>query len=249
MLAGLRRVFAAFFPLYGLIVAAERALAFAARARERELAASRLESHLHRARLENLRAQLRPHFLFNALHAISALMGRDLRRARQMMAQLSELLRLSLEGGDEHLVALSRELETLTAYVALQELRFGDRLDVAVDVEPSVRDLPVPRILLQPLVENCIHHALERRSGSCRVGVEARRRDDRLVLRVADDGPGFGERRTEGVGLGNTRARLAALYGDAATLRTANRPTGGAEVTVELPVAAPGLRREEEVQG
>lgn len=231
--------FATFLPFYATIVAAERAYSHARHARERDLRASRLEALLHQAQLERLRSQLHPHFLFNALHAISALMGRDVRTARRMMAQLSELLRLSLEGDDEHLVPLGRELELLAIYVALQEARFGDRLRVEVDAPPAAREIPVPRLVLQPLVENSVHHALELRRSPCRVEVTARLVDDRLALRVCDDGPGFHGEVREGIGLGNTRQRLAALYGDAASFAVTNGESGGAEVTIELPLVPP----------
>ncbi|HEX2254059.1 MAG TPA: histidine kinase [Thermoanaerobaculia bacterium] len=242
----LSRVFGMGLVIYAALVAAFHALAWSRDLRERAVRESRLEARLAEARLAHLSAQLHPHFLFNSLHAISALMARDVPAARQMMAQLSELLRHALAGGGEHEIPLDEELDLLGRYVELQRLRFGDRLVVRLDVEPAARPVPVPRLLLQPLFENAIRHGIERRAGGGTVALTARRvvgaaeggGGERLVLTVCDDGPGLPppERLREGVGLGNTRQRLAQLYGAGHRFAVGEAPGGGTRIVLEIPV-------------
>lgn len=230
-----RSAFAAMLLVYWMIVLAERAIAASRRARVRELEALRLEARLQESQLENLRAQLHPHFLFNALHAISALMRKDVPAARTMMARLSDLLRLSLDTRGDHLVPLSREVELLETWVGLQTMRFGERLEVSLDIDPRAKSVPVPRLILQPLAENSVRHGLEARSGGCRISIRAALSNGSLHLQVVDDGPGFPAEVRERIGLGNTRQRLAALFGEGASLDVRNRPEGGAEVNVVIP--------------
>ncbi len=206
---------------------------------ERELRASRLETQLARARLDALRMQLNPHFLFNALNAVSAQVraGRNA-AAVTMIGGLGDLLRYALDTDEEPLVPLWRELAFLDRYLDIERVRFADRLSVAVDVPAELREALVPPLLLQPLVENAVRHGIARRDLPGRIEVLAGRRDGRLVLTVRDDGvglagspPGGGT----GVGLANARARLAALYGEGWTLEVDERPEGGVEVVVEVP--------------
>lgn len=206
---------------------------------ERQAAA--LEARLHEARLQNLRSQLDPHFLFNALHAISALMGRDIVQARRMIARLSDLLRLSLSRRDAQRIPLDQELEMLALYLDVQRLRFGDRLQVELDVEPAARRARIPALTLQPLVENAVHHGVERRADAGRLQVRIRARDG-LRIEVIDDGPGFAPGAVDGIGLGNLRARLEGLYGRRAALSWANADPG-ARVVVDLPLEEAGCDR------
>jgi two-component system, LytTR family, sensor kinase len=210
-------------------------------ARRRALGESILRGNLLEARLEGLEARLQPHFLFNTLNAISGLMGRDVPAARSALAQLSDLLRGVLDDDGGRVIRLEDELTILMRYVDLLRLRFGDRLRLEIDIPEALHTLAVPRLLLQPLVENAVVHGLERHREGGRIHLSARQEaaGERLVLRVEDDGvgPATGTVR-EGLGLGTTRARLEALYGDQAGIRLTSGEDGGAVVEVWLPAEA-----------
>jgi len=226
------------YVIYWAIVAAVHALAYYRAGRDQELRASQLEARLADARLQLLKMQLHPHFLFNTLNTISELVHEDPATADRMIASLSQLLRESLDAGTADRVPLRRELDLLDRYVEIQRARFGARLDVAVEIEAAdVRDALVPPLMLQPLVENSIRHGLAARVTAGRIRVRAMRRGDRLVLEVQDDGAGLdphgGTR--EGVGLGNTRARLQQLYGDAHLVEIRNAEGGGTLVRLTMP--------------
>ena len=221
---------------YTIVVAIGQALDYQRRLRERERRESQLEASLATARLEALRMQLQPHFLFNTLHAISALMHRDVEAADRMMARLSDLLRLTIDGDREAEVPLQREIEFLEGYVEIQQARFGERLRVTLEVAPETLDARVPHLFLQPLVENAIRHGLSDRAAGGTVAVTSCRAGERLRVTVRDDGvglPAAGLR--EGLGLANTRARLEALYAAAQRFEIASAPGGGTVVTVEVP--------------
>lgn len=225
------------FTIYLALVGGYHAVRYYRAFREREVASLRLETQLAQARLETLRGQLQPHFLFNTLHAISALMEEDVPAARRMMARLSTLLRFSLDQDPGREIPLEKELELLRIYLEIQQTRFGDRLGVQWEVEPDVSACPVPYLILQPLVENAIQHGLEPRPGPGRLEIAAAVRDGRLRLSVRDDGVGLENRGPrEGIGLANTRDRLQNLYGTEASLRLRDREGGGTEVAVEIPV-------------
>ena len=232
-----RGSFIVFLPVYGIIVTGVLAWNYYQDTQERTLQQSQLQAALASARLDALRDQLQPHFFFNSLHAVSALMSEDVPAARRMMRRLSELLRLTLEEGP-HEVSLERELEILGMYVDIQEIRFGDRLEVEYRITPDTKTLLVPRFLLQPLVENSIKHGLATRGGAGRITVEAERSDEALHLCIRDDGPGFatgeGPRR-HGIGLRNTKARLEHLYGADYSLKCENAADGGAMVLITVP--------------
>jgi two-component system LytT family sensor kinase len=204
--------------------------------------AAELHAQLAEARLAALRTQLNPHFLFNTLHAVSTLVERDPRGVRRMIARLSELLRSSLEEGDEQEVPLEQELAFLTRYLEIMQIRFQGRLVVDTQVDPNVMDALVPALILQPLVENAVKHGVSKGAGTGTIEIRAYRdADDRVVvLAVRDNGPGLegtGDAPpAEGVGLANTRARLEQLYGleQGLTLRAA--PDGvGLVAEVRLP--------------
>jgi two-component system, LytTR family, sensor kinase len=219
------------------IVAVVHAYHYHAYFRERELKASRLEAQLALARLEVLKMQLHPHFLFNTLNAISALMHRDVDAADRMISLLSDLLRLSLDKDDRHQVSLRSELEFLDRYLAIEKIRFRDRLLVEMDVDPPCLGAQVPRLILQPLVENSIRHGIALHSSAGLVAIRARRKGNRLDLSVSDDGPGLDGNRPprEGVGLANTRARLIQLYGEDHRFRLERADAGGLRVHMEIP--------------
>jgi LytS/YehU family sensor histidine kinase len=222
---------------YASVLGLSQAVAYYRRSRERELRASQLEARVAEAQLQALRMQLHPHFLFNTLHAISALMHRDVEAADRMVSKLSDLLRVALDNAGEQEVSLRRELDFLEGYLEIQRARFGDRLGVSVSVDPEVLDARVPNLILQPLVENAIRHGVSARAAGGRIAVAARREGARLRLEVRDDGPGLtaGTFR-EGLGLANTRARLVQLYGQGQHLSLANQPGGGLRVEVEVPL-------------
>ena len=236
MWQGLLLNFAFFALVYVGVIALHQAFALQRANQRRALEASRLESHLTQARLDALRRQLQPHFLFNTLHGVSALVTRDPRAARKMLTCLSDLLRASIDASDE-LVPLERELEILERYLEVQRLRFGDRLHVDVEASEACRTWQVPRFLLQPLVENAIEHGSRRQAEGGRVRVRVACDGGQLSVVVRDDGPGFPEDVREGVGLRNTRSRLEALYGPSFSFRLENDPGGGAYVEVRLPAA------------
>lgn len=215
---------------------------------ERERVTLQLETKLARAQLEALKIQLQPHFLFNTLNTISALLHRDPESADRVVTRLGDLLRLSLQHSGSQEVMLRQELEFLERYLEIQQTRFRDRLSVQFDADPEALDALVPTLVLQPLVENAVRHAIEPRAAAGKLEVRARRRDGRLTLEVADDGPGIGAsagpgaidaalipRSGSGIGLANTRARLQQLYGKNHRFALANLPTGGLVVTLEIP--------------
>ena len=214
----------------------------------RALRSSQLETMVVRAELDALRNQLQPHFLFNTLHAISALMAKDVGAARRMMTRFSDLLRLALDEPEQHEVRLDQELHFLDQYLDLQRMRFGDRLEVELDVTPSTLDCLVPRLILQPVVENALTHGIGSRAGAGRLRIVAEIDEGVLKLEVEDDGPGLssnrGELLHEGVGLRNTRARLMHLYGDDASLALVDVPGGGLRVTITIPAPIPRSRTE-----
>jgi signal transduction histidine kinase len=228
------------FFVYGALVAIAHGLEYYRRSRERE----QLEARLAATRLQLLNMQLQPHFLFNTLNAIAELVHEDPDAADRMIAGLSELLRRTLELGVAPEVPLHAELDLLAEYLALQKARFGDRLQVTLMIDSAVRQASVPMLLLQPIVENAIRHGLAARVSAGRLEIEARRVGDALAIDVVDDGPGVrDEAFREGIGLGNTRARLEALYPGAATLHLTNTPRGGARVAVRFPFRTSGAPR------
>lgn len=187
-----------------------------------------LKDRLDRSELQALKLQLQPHFLFNTLNAITALLHRDPARAERMVSGLSELLRFSLGSAREQEVTLARELEVLRHYVEIQQVRFQDRLAVLIDVTPDTERALVPNLILQPFVENAIKHGLSPRAAAGRVEVHASRSGEQLVISVQDNGVGESELvpRREGVGLANARARLQSLYGSNHSLEAGNAVPG-----------------------
>ncbi|NUQ94083.1 MAG: histidine kinase [Gemmatimonadaceae bacterium] len=197
--------------------------------------AAQLQAQLADARLNALRTQLNPHFLFNTLNAISTLVEQDPRGVRRMIARLGDLLRHTLDEGDEQEIPLARELEMLRRYLEIMEVRFQGNLDVSVDADVSLDDALVPNLVLQPLVENAFRHGLASVRTTGRVEVRAARDAGDLVLTVRDNGAGPAKDAREGVGLTNTRARLAQLYGARQRLTLRAGEAGGAVVEVRLP--------------
>ena len=181
---------------------------------DRQVRAAQLEAQLAHARLENLRLQLQPHFLFNALNTISAVVYEDPRKADAMIAGLSDLLRRTITDSDAQLVPLAREIETLELYLNIMRRRFEDKLRVDMRIDPDVQNALVPHLLLQPLVENSIRHGADPRSHAVNVTLLAEREGSNIHVRIRDRGRGLpdGEVR-RGTGLSNTAERLEQLYG------------------------------------
>ncbi|MFK7742642.1 MAG: sensor histidine kinase [Planctomycetota bacterium] len=192
-------------------------------------------------RREALQAQLQPHFLFNALQTIGSTARQDGALAARQTTLLGDLLRQTLQDDRKKLVPLCDELSLLEPYVELQKLRFGDRLAIHYAIPDELLGVPVPDLLLQPLVENALHHGIERRPGAGSVTIAARSHGGKLELSVQDDGVGCeGDASADGIGLGTTRSRLAGLFGDAADLRVAAAPEQGTVVTVVIPMREVG---------
>ncbi len=220
---------------YGILLSLCQTMAWSRRARHRELRAITAEGALAQARLSALRMQLHPHFLFNSLNGIATLVHTDPQAADDMIGNLSELLRLSLDTSAEQEIPLLRELEFLQRYLDIEQARFGDRLHVVRDIAADTLAACVPTLLLQPILENAIRHGFESITAPGTVTLSARRVGDRLFLEVSDNGAGLTDQPAEGIGLANTRARLRALYGDAHELVIRNRGTGGCAVAIRIP--------------
>jgi signal transduction histidine kinase len=240
--AGILRYLGVDVLLYVMIVAGTLAAAHAWESRERAIAAATYARQLAEARLHVLSAQLQPHFLFNALHAISALIWQDQARAERLLARLSDMLRLTLRDSTRVETTLDEEVTLLRRYAEIQEARYGDRLRVSFDVEPRLRDALVPRLILQPLVENAIRHGVTRRITPGQVDVRAWEGGGRLHLTVRDDGVGLvaDVPVREGVGLSITRARLRQLYGGEQRFALTPAPSGGVVCTLTIPLRMAG---------
>jgi two-component system, LytTR family, sensor kinase len=225
--------------VYGLMVAITYLVDRHLAARRRELEISRLETELVRARLDALRMQLNPHFLFNTLNTVSSVMYDSLEAADDVLGRLAELLRRAIRDDEAHEIPLAEELETLDLYLGIVRVRFGDRLAVRIDAEPAARAALVPAMLLQPLVENAIEHGRAQADGAVAIDVTARVTGQTLRLEVRDTGPGASaDELRRGVGLGNTAERLAKLYGDRHRLEVGSAEGGGFAVRLELPLRA-----------
>jgi len=221
--------------VFAALIGLAHAIQYARSIRERELRAAQLESRLWQARLELLRSELQPHFLFNALQGVSTLMHRDVEAADEMLNLLSELLRLTLDRRTAQEVPLSEELAILERYLAIIKLRFGKRLTVSVDFQPGLGEVRVPIFILQPLVENAVEHGINQQAGQGMLWINGRQDGESIRISVANTGSPFHtQSRPDGIGLANTRMRLEQLYGAAGKLEILNRESG-VEVVVTVP--------------
>jgi len=225
--------------LYGIVLLVHYALKYYSHYQEGRVQASQLEARLAQAQLQALKMQLHPHFLFNTLHSISTLVQEDPAAADMMIARLSELLRLSLENSGVQQVPLSKELEFIESYLGIEQIRFEDRMQVRFDIDPETLDAQVPNLILQPLVENAVHHGLGGGSGD-RIEIRSRHTDGKLILQVLDNGPGLGDPNVpappgKGLGLANTRARLETLYGKSHDFVVRSASNGGVEAAILIP--------------
>jgi two-component system, LytTR family, sensor kinase len=223
-------------PTYWLILFAYLAFDYYVKLRDRELRGAQLAGELTRAQLHALKMQLKPHFLFNTLNSISSLMYTDVDSADAMLARLSDFLRLTLDRELDQEVTLNEELELVRRYLEIEKIRFEDRLLVRVAVNDDVQQARVPTLVLQPIVENAIHHGIAARPEGGSISIVARREEDTLRISVADDGIGPGESQPrERIGMANTRARLERLYGAAHRFSFATSPAGGFVVEMTIP--------------
>jgi len=226
--------------IYLLTMSSCVAFAHFRKSQERERRAIELEAHLAQAQLQLLRMQINPHFLFNTLNAISTLVHTSPHTADEMITDLSELFRFSLESSNDQEIPLSRELELLRRYLAIEQRRFGQRLEIEQNADPEILDALVPPLILQPIVENAIRHGIETQAGLGRIAISARRNGNQVKLSVSDNGKkpfdaSIKEDKRQGIGLANTRARLQQLYGKEQSFSIVNGDLGGWTVEIKIP--------------
>jgi signal transduction histidine kinase len=238
----LKRMVSLNFPVdflaYWAIIGVAYALHFYSRSQQQDLMAAQLQASLAEARLHSLRTQLRPHFLFNTLNAISTLALKGEGRAvARSLSRLTDLLRIGFNENYPQLIPLSKELELIDNYLQIQRLLLGDRLAIETNIDPSVTGAEVPCLILQPIVENAIIHGLSKDSGAGRLRIEACRDHKTLRLTVTDSGPGFAYPPMDrgSIGLANTEARLQHHYGRAHVIEYGRSIEGGARVTISIP--------------
>lgn len=235
--------------LYWAVVGAAYMVEYLRRYRERDKLAVQLEQKLAHMQLDALRMQLNPHFLFNALNSVSALMDMDVSKAQSMLTRVSDLLRLSLRSAGSPTVPVWQEIELAELYLQVAQVRYGDGLDIDMDVDSRVVDAQVPSFLMQPLIENALKHGLQPGRGGQRIHVAVRQSGDAIELVVEDNGRGLDGLITNsgrflaarpsidglGIGLTNTRSRLTMLYGDRYAFRMSNTVDGGCKVEIRIP--------------
>jgi two-component system, LytTR family, sensor kinase len=228
---------------YACIVGLDTGIRYYRRYRDGEIASARLRAQLTQAQLDALSARLRPHFLFNALQAISTLVRDDPGRAQRMITDLGELLRATLSTSDSQYIPLSDEVILLQRYLAIEQVRFHDRLEVSIEVDPRVEQSRVPQLILQPLVENAVKHGVARQTGPARISVTARPTDRGAIELTVENGSANGAptgQWREGIGLHTTRERLAKLYGlPPRQSLTIDSEDGRVRVTLVLPGTPP----------
>ena len=222
-----------------LIVIAVHALLYYQRFRASELAQSSLKAQLAQAQLRALKMQLHPHFLFNTLHSISSLVLEDPPKANSMIARLGDFLRLTVENSEQQLVTLKEETEFLRCYLDIEQVRFGDRLTVAFELEPQTLSAQVPHLILQPVVENAIQHAIAPRAARGHINIQAKRLNSFLRVAISDNGPGISSNAISPakkcVGVANVRTRLEQIYGPYFRFELTSGGNGGLTVVIEIP--------------
>jgi len=234
--------------IFGIIIS----LDYYRKYRDRELKAARLQTQLTQAQLAALKMQLHPHFLFNTLHAISALIHKDPDTADQMICRLSDLFRLTLEKSDLQEAPLKEELEFLKLYLAIEKTRFGDRLEVIQNIEPETLDAAVPNLILQPLVENAIQYGIAPLLGKGKIEIHSKRKNGSIVIEIRDNGIGTGNndktQPDERLGIVNTKKRLSQLYGENHCFSLQTGKEGGTRVIIEIPYRKLNLNETDEVK-
>ncbi|MQA91094.1 MAG: hypothetical protein GEU90_12795 [Gemmatimonas sp.] len=223
---------------YTALILLTHAVIYAREYRNREVQALKAANLATESELQALKAQLQPHFLFNALNSISALMHRDVRAANEMLAMVAEMLERGLRRVRTQEVTLAEEVRTAELFVQIERLRFRDRLSVVWDVDADVEGALVPHMLLQPIIDNSLRHGIQAKAGQGRVEISARREGEQLDVQVRDDGRGLSGSGGEagfGIGLSVTRERLSKLYGRNHSFILRDAPGGGAEVRIRIP--------------
>ena len=222
--------------VYWTTVVVAHALYYYRGLRQEEAHRERLTAQLAQAQLQALRMQIHPHFLFNTLNSISALLHKDIEAADRMIARLGDFLRLTLKSSNAHLVDFEQELEFLRCYLDIELIRFQDRLTVEMNIDPDALTGMVPNLILQPIVENAVRHGVAKQTGHGQISIHARRQGARLIMKVEDNGPGLSSNSNgSGIGLSNTRARLEQFYGDDFKFEIANSNNHGASVIMDVP--------------
>jgi sensor histidine kinase YesM len=226
--------------VFACILGSNLVVGYNRKLRERELQTSQLETRLAQSQLEVLRNQIQPHFLFNALHSIAALMYERVESAHDMIVHLSDLLRLSLDSSGRQQVTLEEDLSFLRHYIDIQQMRFGDRLKFSVDIQPATQHALVPTFFLQPLIENAIQHGIAPYDIDGTINIRSRISNDKLSIQIRDNGPGIdGDLESaegSGVGISNSRERLRQLYGDDQSIIFENGNDGGLIINIEMPL-------------
>lgn len=228
-------------PTYCFLLSSIYVVDFYRRFQAEQLTSSELKAALANSQLQALKMQLHPHFLFNTLNSISALMHDDVRAADQMVARLGDFLRMTLDNSGDREVSLKQEMDFVNSYLEIETVRFQDRLVVRKNIKPDTLPALVPNLILQPIIENAIKHGISRQTGEGFLIISALQAGDKLHIRIEDSGPGLqphngnGDGKTGGIGLANTRARLTHLYGDDHRFEIKNAAPHGLIVTMEIP--------------
>jgi two-component system LytT family sensor kinase len=224
--------------IYWTTLVVAHALQYYRGQRESEKRTAQLAAQLAQAQLQALKMQIHPHFLFNTLNSIAALLHQDVEVADRMIARLGDFLRLTLSRSDAETTNFAQELEFLTCYLEIERTRFADRLIVEMEVEPQTLGVIVPNLILQPIVENAIRHGVARQTTGGHITIRACKKGDRFIVQIEDNGPGLGTNSNgtnSGIGLSNTRARLEQHYPNNHRFEIVNLPTRGVVVTLEIP--------------
>ena len=222
--------------IYWTTLVVAHALYYYRGVRKGEAQTARLTAQLAQAQLQALKMQIHPHFLFNTLNSIAALLHKDVEAADKMIARLGDFLRLTLKSSDAQIVDFEQELEFLKCYLDIEYIRFQDRLTVELDIDSHALTAMVPNLILQPIVENAVRHGVARQTHPGHITIRARREGERLILRVEDNGPGLKVKSNgSGIGISNTRARLEQFYGNDFSFQIANSAERGASVTLDIP--------------
>jgi len=225
---------------YVPILLAAHAISYYQRSRQEELRAAQLESQLTTARLQTLKSQLQPHFLFNTMHSISALMLTDVQAADRMICQLSDLLRMSLETADTQITTLKSELEFVNCYLEIEKVRFEERLKVLYDIAPETLDAEIPHLLLQPIVDNAVKHGISKLPEGGQISIKSARREGKLEIEITNARPTalrLQSNGVDGIGLRVTRERLESLYGEHQTFELLDPIDGIKMARVRIPYA------------
>lgn len=224
---------------YWIIYAVLMAIDYQQKFQSKQLEIAQIEGKLSNARLNALRFQLQPHFLFNTLNTISSLMEIDVKKGQKIVSELGNLLRFVLEKEKKHIISLKEELDFVKSYLDIEEVRFHDRLNIDYQIDKSILDTQIPSLLLQPLVENAIKHGFSNRPEGGSIELHARPYGDGILLRVKDDGNGLlvenNEQTSRGIGLNNVKERLELLYKDQYRFEINTSPGNGFEVSIYLP--------------